>query len=215
MTTQLELDTTYAVRRGGIADVTHVTRLLESSAPRLDLDGDGTIDGPADPVVAASVTRLALSHVVLQHGEMWVADLGGVVRAASIWVPTTAITQVDDLSGVVARELDPSTVQAALDPGAEVRSVLAAATPQIGDHLEALQPDALLTGLAADPRLPRPVRDRLLVACAVRALEERDGTAAAVAFEPERVAILEEAGFVQAAEIPVGEHHRLWVGFSR
>ncbi|WP_370617594.1 hypothetical protein [Mumia sp. Pv 4-285] len=214
MTTQLDPDTAYAVRRGGIADVTHVTRLLEAAAPQVDLDGDGTIDGPADPVVAASVTRLALSHVVLQHGQMWVADHEGIVLAASVWVPTTAMAQVNALSAVVARELDAATVQAALDPGSDVRGVLDAATPEIGAHLDAIQPDVLLTGLAADPQLPPAERDRLLMACTVRALEELEGTAAAVSLEPEQVLVLESAGFVRVAEIPVGAHHRLWVGRS-
>ncbi|MGH1561465.1 hypothetical protein [Mumia sp. DW29H23] len=212
MATSLGTVTSYAVRRAGIVDVTHVARLLEASAPELDIDGDGTVDGPADPLVAASVTRLALSHVVLQHGQLWVADAGDSLHAATVWMPLGAVGLADDLRDTVVRELDAATVQAAIDPGEEVRQALAAAAPEVAAALDRVQPDVVLTALAAVPELPAAERDRLLQACIATALEEIEGVAAAVTLVPERVAVLEAAGFTRVDEVEVGAGHLLWVG---
>jgi hypothetical protein len=205
-------DTAYAFRRAGIADVTHVARLLEASAPELDLDGDGTIDAPADPEVAASVTRIALSHVVLQHGHLWVADAGDALHAASVWVPVGALGLAEHVGEIVARELDTTTLQAALDPGEDVRMALASAAPEVTAAIDAIDPDVVLTGLAAAPHLTAAERDHLLHGCIAPPLAEIDGVAATVTLAPERVPVLESAGFVRADEVAIGAGYTLWVG---
>lgn len=214
MTTSSDTVSSSTVRRAGIVDVTQVARLLDASAPELDLDGDGVVDGPADPEVAASVTRLALSHVVLQHGQLWVAGTGDALHAATVWMPPAAVGLADDLRDTIALELDADTVRAAIDPGKNVRQALAAAAPEVADVLDRVEPGVVLTALAADPELDADARDQLLEACITTGLDEIEDAAAALTLVPGRVAVLEAAGFSRVDEIEVGAGHLLWVGWA-
>ncbi|MBW9210439.1 hypothetical protein KV100_12315 [Mumia sp. zg.B21] len=220
MTASLEPSASYLVRRAGLVDVTHAARLLEVSAPALDIDGDGTVDGPPDPQVAAVVTRLALSHLVLQQGKLWVAERDGVLQAATVWMPRHevrlgAVGLSEGLRETVRLELDAATVHAALDPGEDVREALGAAETTVADMLSRVAPDVVLTTLAVVPDLGPHERADILQACITAALEETDGVAAAMTLLTEHVAVLEASGFVRVAEVTVGAGHRLWVGTSR
>ncbi|MFD1825319.1 MULTISPECIES: hypothetical protein [Mumia] len=201
------------VRPAGIVDVTSAARLLESSAPEIDVDGDGFPDGPADPEVAASVARMALSHVVLQHGQLWVAERNGVLEAASVWMPAVETGAGDGLRDVLLRELHGPSLAAALDPGAEVRAALAGASLEVAALLERIDPEQILSGLGVAQHVSRLAAPAVMRATIMPALEALDGgVAAAASLEPERVAVLESAGFVGVGTVDVGAGHQLWVG---
>jgi len=200
------------VRPAGLVDITVTARLLESSAPEIDLDGDGVPDGPADPEVAASVTRMALSHVVLPHGQLWVAERDGVLEAASVWMPAAGSGAGDGLRDVLVRELHGPSLAAALDPGVEVRAALADASPEVAALLETIGPEQVLGALGVAPHVPAADAADLLHATIVPALDALDGVAAAASLDPDRVDVLRAAGFVAVGSVDVGAGHTLWVG---
>lgn len=201
------------VRPAGLVDVTGAARLLEASAPEIDVDGDGVPDGPADPEIAASVARMALSHVVLQHGQLWLAEREGVLEAASVWMPAGEHGSSDTLRDVLARELRGTSLDAALDPGVEVRAALAAASAEVAALLQQVRPAQILSALGVAPHVADVEAPAVLRATILPGLEALDGrVAATTTVEPDRVGVLESAGFVGVGTVGLGAGHELWVG---
>lgn len=211
MTTAISVPLT--VRPAGLVDVTGAARLLEASAPEIDVDGDGVPDGPADPEIAASVARMTLSHVVLQHGQLWLAEREGLLEAAAVWMPTGEHGGSDTLRDALARELRGTSLDAALDPGVEVRAALAAASAEVAALLQPVRPAQILSALGVAPHVADVEAPAVLRATILPGLEALDGrVAATTTVEPARVAVLESAGFVGVGTVGLGAGHELWVG---
>ncbi|GAB6899672.1 hypothetical protein [Kineosporia succinea] len=90
----------WIVRRARLIDIPAVSRMLRS--PEL---ADWPLPGGVSDDDLTSATRLMLTHVGLEHGEFWVADEGGRVRAAVVLLPPMVPTGAGDLEGALKLEL--------------------------------------------------------------------------------------------------------------
>jgi hypothetical protein len=90
----------WTVRRARLVDIPAVSRMLR--APSL---ADWPLPGGVSETDLTSATRLMLTHVGLEHGEFWVADEEGHVRAAVVLFPPTVPQGVERLEGALKLEL--------------------------------------------------------------------------------------------------------------
>jgi hypothetical protein len=90
----------WTVRRARLVDIPAVSRMLR--APSL---ADWPLPGGVSETDLTSATRLMLTHVGLEHGEFWVADEEGHVRAAVVLFPPTVPQGVQRLEGALRLEL--------------------------------------------------------------------------------------------------------------
>ncbi|MCD5309631.1 hypothetical protein [Kineosporia babensis] len=74
----------WTVRRARLIDIPAVSRMLR--APSL---ADWPLPGGVSDDDLTTATRLMLTHVGLEHGEFWVAESAGEVRAAVVIFPPT------------------------------------------------------------------------------------------------------------------------------
>ncbi len=74
----------WTVRRARLIDIPAVSRMLRS--PSL---ADWPLPGGVSDDDLTTATRLMLTHVGLEHGEFWVADSDGEIRAAVVVFPPT------------------------------------------------------------------------------------------------------------------------------
>ncbi|GLY27199.1 hypothetical protein [Kineosporia sp. NBRC 101731] len=86
----------WTVRRARLVDIPAVSRMLR--APSL---ADWPLPGGVSDDDITSATRLMLTHVGLEHGEFWVADEDGQVRAAVVLLPPMVPTGAGDLEGAL------------------------------------------------------------------------------------------------------------------
>ncbi|WP_454296654.1 hypothetical protein [Salana multivorans] len=216
MTSTKDASGSWAVRTGTLLDVNAVARLLRSSVRPIDIDGDGIPDGPIDSEAADTAARLVLLHTVLERGQLWVADRGGVPVAAAIWVPGDVEPGSSDLGSILRRELKVDSVDdvaALVGPDEHVRPFLEEA---MAGALGAVAPDSLvLYGLVVDPAL---IDDVDVVALAselvapVLTETENDSALFALALDAARASLLEAAGFRHVEAVPFGAGHTVWVG---
>jgi hypothetical protein len=74
----------WTVRRAQLIDIPAVARMLRGPAL-----ADWQLPGGVSEDDLTSATRLMLTHVGLEHGEFWVADEDGRIRAAVVIFPPT------------------------------------------------------------------------------------------------------------------------------
>ena len=203
------------VRRGGLVDVNAVVRLLRSSSHDVDIDGDGHLDGPVDPEAARSAARMALSHVVLEQGDLWVAhDAAGELQALSVWMPGAVDGASSDLHRILERELRMPDPSQAIGPGDHVRPQLMAAMAGVMDHVLVLQPRLVLFAVTVAPQV-NPADHSAVIALAravVAPVVRGDGDVLAVALDGDRARLLRAVGFAEVAQVPLGDLNSVWIG---
>jgi hypothetical protein len=200
------------VRRGGLVDVNAVVRLLRSSSHDVDIDGDGHLDGPVDPEAARSAARMALSHVVLEQGDLWVAhDAAGELQALSVWMPGAVDGASSDLHRILERELRMPDPSQAIGPGDHVRPQLMASMAGVMEHVLLLRPRLVLFAVTVAPQADQAAvvaLARAVVAPVIRG----DGDVLAVALDGDRARLLRAVGFAEVAQVPLGELNNVWIG---
>ncbi|PFG21309.1 hypothetical protein [Serinibacter salmoneus] len=201
------------VRRGTLVDVNAVVRLMRAGAAPVDINGDGILDGPHDEETAAAAARLALSHLSLESGDLWVAERGGRLVAASVWLPGDGRALSADTSHLLARELHLDDVSAAIGPGDHLRGEVEATATGVFAELLANRPRLVLASLtvATGEVDPREVIElaRRVVHPVVHADES---PVLAVAIDDARARLLRAVGFTTVSTVPLGELNAVWVG---
>lgn len=200
------------VRRGGLVDVNAVVRMLRSSSHDVDIDGDGHLDGPVDPEAARSAARMALSHVVLEQGDLWVAhDAAGELQALSVWMPGAVDGASFDLHRILERELRMPDPSQAIGPGEHVRPQLMASMAGVMEHVLVLHPRLVLFAVTVAQQADQAAviaLARAVVAPVVRG----DGDVLAVALDGDRARLLRAVGFAEVAQVPLGDLNNVWIG---
>lgn len=200
------------VRRGGLVDVNAVVRLLRSSSHDVDIDGDGHLDGPVDPEAARSAARMALSHVVLEQGDLWVAhDAAGELQALSVWMPGAVDGASSDLHRILERELRMPDPSQAIGPGEHVRPQLMASMAGVMEHVLVLQPRLVLFAVTVAQQADQAAVVALARAVVAPVLTG-DGDVLAVALDGDRARLLRAVGFAEVAQVPLGELNNVWIG---
>lgn len=207
------------VREAGLVDVNAVVRLLQGGATQIDIDGDGESDGPADVDAAGSAARMALSHIVLQDGALWVAESAGAgvisgrpreILATSVWMPGSPEHYADSLQNILTRELHVADVSDAIGPSQHVRPQLAESMTGVMEHVFALAPRLVLFAVTVAPQVAPA--DVVALARAVVAPVIADGGVLAVALDDSRARLLRAVGFHEVAQVPLGELNTVWIG---
>ncbi|GMA33275.1 hypothetical protein [Litorihabitans aurantiacus] len=200
------------VRRGGLVDVNAVVRMLTAGNRHIDIDGDGEPDGPLDPEAAGSAARMALSHVVLDRGDLWVAhDVAGDLQAISVWMPGDVEGVAAELRQVLERELGTTDPGEAIGPSPHVRPQLMGAMQAVLEQALVLQPRLVLFAVTVAPQVD-PAAVVELARAVVAPVVSGDGDVLAVALDGDRARLLEAVGFAEVAQVPLGADHALWLG---
>ena len=212
--------TPWTVRPASLLDVNAVARLLRASAVAVDIDGDGTPDGPADPAAAEAAMRMVLSHVALQDGEVWVAETdtgpdGGPreLVAASVWLPGHSDDHLTHLDGLLRRELHVSDVAAAVGPAESLRPQVEATAVGVMTTIAGANPALVLFAVVVSPRfvgaeMVAVARDVVAPVRKARAGQEL----LAVAIDDERARLLMATGCAEVDRVLLGDLHLVWLG---
>lgn len=204
------------VRRGGLVDVTAVVRLLRAGSHEVDIDGDGDPDGPVNPEAARSAARMAISHVVLEDGELWVAhDSAGHLQATSVWMPGSLPGASDELHRILERELHLPDPSEAIGPPEHVRPQLMESMTGVMEHVDAAAPRLVLFAVTVAPQVD-PAAVVALARAVVAPVVNDDGDAVgpvlAIALDGDRARLLRAVGFEEVAQVPLGELNTVWIG---
>ncbi|PWD51326.1 hypothetical protein C8046_12305 [Serinibacter arcticus] len=200
------------VRRGGLVDVNSVVRLLREGSQEVDIDGDGDPDGPVDPEAARSAARMAISHVVLEQGDLWVAhDDAGTLQAISVWMPGALPGASDELHRILERELHLPDPSEAIGPPEHVRPQLMESMAGVMEHVHAHEPRLVLFAVTVAPQSD-PAAVVALARAVVAPVVRGDGDVLAVALDGDRARLLQAVGFAEVAAVPLGELNTVWIG---
>lgn len=210
--------TPWTVRPATLLDVNAVARLLRASSVAIDIDGDGAPDGPSDPAAAEAATRMVLSHVALQDGEVWVAEAedqfgSREVVAASVWLPGHSDEHLAHLDGLLRRELLVTDVAAALGPAENLRVQVEATAIGVMTTIARANPSLVLFAVVVSPRFTGA--DMVAIARDVVAPVRRQRAGQellAVAIDDERARLLMATGFAEIDRVLLGDLHLVWLG---
>lgn len=210
--------TPWTVRPATLVDVNAVARLLRASSVAIDIDGDGAPDGPADPAAAEAATRMVLSHVALQDGEIWLAEtedrLGNrEVVAASVWLPGHSDVQLAHLDGLLRRELHVNDVAAALGPAENLRAQVEATAIGVMTTIAGANPALVLFAVVVSPRFTGAEMVAIARDVVAPVRRERVGQELlAVAIDDERARLIMATGFTETDRVLLGDLHLVWLG---
>lgn len=231
----------WTVRRGGLLDVNPVVRLLRVGANAVDVDGDGELDGPRDEEAASAAARMLLLHVVLERGELWVAERApsepsehdgdpsssprpADIVAASIWLPGSELELVtgqldssalvaSDLRALLTRELRLADVTEAIGPPEHVRPQVTETMTGLVETLTELHPRLVLFAVTVAPQLPQHELVEVARAVVGPVTDRRtSGGVVAVALDEGRARLLRATGFAEVGRVPLGELNEVWIG---
>lgn len=201
------------VRRGTLVDVNAVVRLMRAGAAAIDIDGDGIPDGPHDEETAAAAARLALSHLSLESGDLWVAEREGRLVAASVWLPGDGRALRADTSHLLARELRLEDVPGAIGPAEHLRGEIEATATGVFAELLTNRPRLVLASLTVATEEVHPHEVIELARRVVHPVVHAEETAVlAVAIDDARARLLRAVGFSTISTVPLGELNAVWVG---
>lgn len=213
-----------SLHKAGIVDVNPIAQFLYEA--RAGAHDAGAALDPEDLNAQLAAFRLFLSHVVLEHGELWVTEDETGIQAAALWLPSQPQQFGDEVRRVVERELGGSgSPEHQAQPARSARSLvadddgiaplIAESVPRVIDIADATKPDLILTDVALAPSVDPSSEDgELLIRELLRPVLGSPAYTrfAALSLDAAVVRVLEAAGFKPIASVPVSDLASLWMG---
>lgn len=219
-----------SLRKAGIVDVTAAAQFMHrgDEAESEAAIASETVDAPG-PENQAAAFRLFLSHVVLEHGELWITEDEVGIQAAALWLPRDPQRFGGEINQVLSRELglpsptahrNPPTNSShppASQPATGPDNVAVHALPDILAVADAFGPDLILADVTLGPELdPTTESGGELVRELLRPVlgSPQYSRFAAVSVDAAIVNVLEDLGFRAVATVPISESAVAWVGVA-
>ena len=205
------------VHRATIADVTQAAQFFQQRAG-VAADRHDVSAASDDPRLAAF--RLFLSHVVLEHGELWLAEDEAGITAAALWLPRNPEQFGPELTRVLLRELGPLPEDVPSSPsisGENTADELASVTPQLLKVAASSRAQLILTDvLLADDIAPGSPEGADIVRSLLRPVlsSPQYSRFAAISVDPDVIVLLQEFGVLSLASVPCGENSMAWMGMA-
>ncbi len=223
-----------SLRKAGIVDVNAAAQFMRRDAGGIDLNDRGAMregDEELDEELAESqgaAFRLFLSHVVLEHGELWLSEDEMGIQAAALWLPCQPQQFGAEINQVFARELGQQRVgrvrtrvmpsgsnSAVSSNGAGTDNQAHVAIPELLNIANATAPDLILSDVALSDEVDPTSQDGIdLVQDLLRPVLASPvySRFAALSLDPAIVDVLQGLGFRSIATVPISAAAVVWVG---
>lgn len=210
-----------SLRRVGIVDINAAAQFLQRGGREEPSEARSPIDAQALELAEnkTAAFRLFLSHVVIEHGELWIADDETGIQAAALWLPRQPQQFGAEVQRVLVRELgeeipsqaDSVAESAGLDT-AEVTSL-----PRILAIADSTAPDLILTDVVLSPDVDPSTPDGAeLVRELLRPVLSSPAHTrfAAISMDTAIVDVLQDLGFRAIATVPLNGQAAAWMGVA-